>query len=65
MGRDVPIKPNLTCDECGKVTDCFDFMGDFYCPPCADKLSHEHETVAARVAALYPTVSSPTGEAPS
>ena len=37
-GREVPFDEGAKCDECG-AQGAFDFMGDFYCMPCLEKLS--------------------------
>jgi len=34
--REVPFDEDATCDGCGKI-GAFDFMGDFYCPKCAEQ----------------------------
>lgn len=37
MSRDVPFDREAICDECGKK-GAYDFMGDFFCPECTQKL---------------------------
>ena len=37
MGKDVPFEKSAKCDECGKI-GAYDFMGDLFCPECAEKI---------------------------
>lgn len=38
MNREVPMEQDVKCDGCGFVGPCFDFMGDFLCAKCANRL---------------------------
>jgi hypothetical protein len=42
MSRDVPFDENATCDVCAK-TGAFDFMGDFICSWCLEKVSEDDD----------------------
>lgn len=42
MGRDVPFKPEATCDECG-AKGAYDFMGDYFCQKCTDEAFDKEE----------------------
>lgn len=41
--NEVPLKPDLVCDRCGKQTWCYDFYGDFYCGECITEMFKEHD----------------------
>ena len=40
--RIVPFDDDLVCDECG-AKGAFDFMGDYYCGPCASQFIEKEE----------------------
>jgi hypothetical protein len=40
--REVPFDKNAICDQCG-VKGAYDFMGDFICEECLEKLKIEKE----------------------
>lgn len=46
MGREVPYDLEDKCDICGKL-GAYDFMGDYICPECADKLDKEKEKMSS------------------
>ena len=43
MDREVPMEEGVRCDSCGFVGPCFDFMGDFLCTQCADRLIKDED----------------------
>ena len=38
MDRSVPFDEKAICDVCG-AKGAYDFMGDFLCPKCAERIS--------------------------
>jgi hypothetical protein len=41
MDREIPYNENAECDLCGHI-GAYDFMGDYLCDECIDKLTCPH-----------------------
>jgi len=42
MSRDVPFDDDAICDVCGKE-GAYDFIGDYLCPECVEKVIERDE----------------------